>query len=144
MSAILKPAITLSEEGFPVHKLCSQSWRRSATLLSTQPGGTQMLVPADSEPRQSDFAANGWRGPREGEIWYNKNIGSTFREIAAHGKDGFYRGRVARAIVDVLGRMGGVMTEADLGASCPNPMVLFDQPACCLIDLACSQPHHHV
>jgi len=39
---------------------------------------------------------------------------SAFQELATHGKDGFYKGRVAQAIVDVINEHGGVMTLEDL------------------------------
>jgi gamma-glutamyltranspeptidase len=29
--------------------------------------------------------------PLLGEVWYNKNMARTFRELGAHGKDGFYK-----------------------------------------------------
>ena len=34
------------------------------------------------------------------------------RELAAHGKDGFYKGRVGKAIVEVLASMGGVNKQS--------------------------------
>ena len=33
---------------------------------------------------------------------YNKNLAATFREVAEHGKDGYYKGRIAKEIVKVL------------------------------------------
>ena len=38
-----------------------------------------------------------WFGRR-----YNKNLAATFREVAEHGKDGYYKGRIAKEIVKVL------------------------------------------
>ncbi|PIL31654.1 hypothetical protein GSI_06356 [Ganoderma sinense ZZ0214-1] len=42
------------------------------------------------------------------------NLAKTFREVATHGKDGFYKGRVAQAIVDLIRSKGGVMELEDL------------------------------
>ena len=37
-----------------------------------------------------------------------------FQELATHGKKGFYEGRVAQAIVDIVQANGGVITLEDL------------------------------
>ncbi len=42
------------------------------------------------------------------------NLANTFRELAQHGKKGFYDGRVAKSIVETLQSMGGKMTAEDL------------------------------
>lgn len=54
------------------------------------------------------------RAPREGEIMHMPNLAKTFRLLAAHGKDGFYRGEVSKAIVDLIQAEGGLMTADDL------------------------------
>jgi gamma-glutamyltranspeptidase/glutathione hydrolase len=41
-------------------------------------------------------------------------LARTFRELAEHGKKGFYEGRVAQAIVEAIQSHGGVMTLEDL------------------------------
>ena len=38
----------------------------------------------------------------------------SFREIATHGKDGFYKGRIAEEIVKLVKSKGGVMELEDL------------------------------
>jgi hypothetical protein len=83
--------------------------RSAAALMNRMPNGHEMLTPDTSPDATAPF-----RGPYEGEIWYNKNLAATFREVAANGKDGYYKGRIAKEIVKVLGDMGGVMTEEDL------------------------------
>ena len=77
--------------------------------MNRMPNGHEMLTPDTSPDATAPF-----RGPYEGEIWYNKNLAATFCEVAANGKDGYYKGRIAKEIVKVLGDMGGVMTEEDL------------------------------
>jgi len=41
-------------------------------------------------------------------------LAQSFREIAAHGKDGFYKGRIAEEIVKLVKSKGGVMELEDL------------------------------
>ena len=43
-----------------------------------------------------------------------------------HGKDGFYSGRIARAIVDVIQEHGGLLTLDDLR----DHHSTFDDPIC--------------
>ena len=53
-------------------------------------------------------------------------LASTFRALAERGKAGFYSGRVASAVCEVLQAHGGLMTEADLAAHRST----FDSPVC--------------
>jgi len=54
------------------------------------------------------------KAPLPGQIIQLPNLAKTFREVVAHGKDGFYKGRVAQAIVDLIQSKGGVMELDDL------------------------------
>lgn len=54
------------------------------------------------------------RAPFPGEIVTLPNLAKTFREVAIHGKDGFYKGRIAEEIVSLIQSKGGVMTMEDL------------------------------
>jgi gamma-glutamyltranspeptidase/glutathione hydrolase len=56
------------------------------------------------------------RGPHPGEIFRNPTLADTLRRVAEEGKEGFYRGRVARAIVRVVSAHGGVLSEEDLAS----------------------------
>ena len=52
--------------------------------------------------------------PAPGQIFTNHKLAQTFRTLAKEGKDGFYRGRIAQAIVDVHKQAGGTMELEDL------------------------------
>lgn len=54
------------------------------------------------------------RAPRPGEIIKLPNLGQTFRVLGEKGKNGFYEGRIAQAIVDLIKSRGGVMELDDL------------------------------
>lgn len=54
------------------------------------------------------------KAPLPGEVINLPNLARTFREVVMHGKDGFYKGRVAQAIVDLIQSKGGVMELSDL------------------------------
>jgi gamma-glutamyltranspeptidase/glutathione hydrolase len=99
----LAPAIRLAEDGFPVAPLTAHFWARSAeNQLRTAPGGLALTFKGHA--------------PRAGEVFRNPGLARTFRSVAEGGAEAFYRGEIARAIVRVLQRAGGVMTEADLAA----------------------------
>lgn len=54
------------------------------------------------------------RAPRPGEVIKLLNLAKTFRAVVAEGKAGFYKGRIAEAIVELIKSKGGVMELEDL------------------------------
>ena len=54
------------------------------------------------------------RAPREGEVFRNPGLARSYRLIAEQGRDAFYRGEIARAIVDFSDANGGFFTMEDL------------------------------
>ena len=59
-------------------------------------------------------APGGHRAPKPGEIFQNSTLARTFRSLAEHGKAGFYEGRVAEALIEVVQGQGGHLTLEDL------------------------------
>lgn len=110
MSDVLAPATRLADEGFPVSELVAGSWQRQEKLLKTaSPNGHELLVDGDHAPRAS-------------EIFTNKTLARTFGEIAAKGKEGFYKGRIAEEIVKLVKTKGGVLELSDLEAHTSTPV----------------------
>ncbi|CAB4446275.1 unnamed protein product [Rhizophagus irregularis] len=100
---ILKPAIELAENGYPVSEISVWEWGKNEKILQTaSPNGSDMLIDG--------------RAPNVGEIMHMPNLAKTFRELAEKGKDGFYKGRIAEAIVELIQSKGGVMTLEDLAS----------------------------
>jgi gamma-glutamyltranspeptidase/glutathione hydrolase len=54
------------------------------------------------------------RQPRPGQIYRNPDLAKTFRIMQEKGRDGFYKGEVAKAIVARSTALGGTMTLEDL------------------------------
>ncbi|KAJ7357247.1 gamma-glutamyltranspeptidase [Mycena albidolilacea] len=101
VSDVLEPAIRLAEEGVPVSEIHSLSWQKSENLIkNASPNGDEMLLNS--------------KAPLQGQIIKLQNLAQTFREVATHGKDGFYKGRVAQAIVELIQSKGGLMELDDL------------------------------
>lgn len=103
MRDILAPAIELAERGFPVAPITAYFWARGVERqLKNALNGNELMIDG--------------RAPRPGEIFRNPGLARTLRAIADGGKDAYYRGEIARAIVDVVQKSGGVMTLDDLAA----------------------------
>lgn len=113
LSEVLQPAIDLAEQGFPVHSTAAHFWEAGSDKLraSENPHGADMLM--------ADGSA-----PREGDVMEMPMLAQTFRRLAAKGRDGFYRGEVAEAIVAAVRQRGGVLTMEDLAEHCSR----FDDP----------------
>ena len=83
-------------------------WVRSEQKIrDASPNFREMLK---RDKNAEDFV----RAPRPGEIMRNPTLGTTFRTLAKEGKEGFYTGRIGKAIVDVLKQCDGHMELEDL------------------------------
>ena len=101
-SVTLAPAIWYAEHGFPLMEITADLWARSVPLLSEQ---------ANS---RNTFLVGGERAPRAGEIFRNPDLARSLRRIADKGRDGYYQGPTAQAVVDIIHEQGGAMTLDDL------------------------------
>ena len=101
LADVLAPSIRVAEEGFPVTEWVGQVWTRAVTQAG--PDGSIPLT----------YLVNG-RAPRVGEIFRNPDLAWSYRQIAANGRDAFYKGEIARRILDFSAREGGTMTAADM------------------------------
>jgi gamma-glutamyltranspeptidase/glutathione hydrolase len=102
MGTILAPAIWYAENGYPVGEV-------TANLSEGSLGSLQR-----TEEASRVFLVDGERTYRAGEIHRNPDLAETYRLIAEQGRDGFYKGPVADAILSLSDEMGGTMTAADL------------------------------
>ncbi|GAA5985126.1 hypothetical protein JCM11641_006365 [Rhodosporidiobolus odoratus] len=111
----LEPAIRLAEAGVPISEVSSYSWVKNEEVFAKQSPNYRELLIVDPQTGEA-------HGPRPGEIFKNPYLAQTFREVAEKGKAGFYEGRVAEAIVDLIQSQGGVMTLEDLKAHTTTPV----------------------
>jgi gamma-glutamyltranspeptidase/glutathione hydrolase len=98
---VLSPAISYAEEGFPVGEVVGVYWRDSEKRLKAD------------EATAKTYLING-RVPAIGEVFRNRDLAATYREIAAHGRDAFYKGEIARRILATSASHGGTMAADDL------------------------------
>ncbi|SCV70947.1 BQ2448_3709 [Microbotryum intermedium] len=105
----LEPAIRLAEEGVPISSISAHQWSQAYRhLVRASPNSAEMLI--------TDPETNETHPPRAGEIYKNPNLAQTFCELINTGKDGFYKGRIAQAIVDIIKDGDGEMTLDDLSS----------------------------
>ena len=94
-------AINYAENGFPVSELIAYYLNRSSELFKDYPNFKTIWMP------------NG-KTPNKGEIFKNQLLANDYRLIAkTYGKD-FYKGKIAKNIVETVNQQGGYFTLRDL------------------------------
>ena len=99
---LLASAIYYADHGFPVTEQVARMWGHATEKLSAHPYS------------KATFLLDGTRAPKEGDLFRNPDLARTLRRIAEHGRDGFYTGPVADAIVRLSKEEGGFMSTDDL------------------------------
>jgi gamma-glutamyltranspeptidase/glutathione hydrolase len=101
ISDLLAAAIRYADEGFPVSDVIAAHWAELSDKLQAEPSARNTYLP------------NG-RAPEPGEVFRNPDLAASLGRIAAHGRDGFYQGPTADAILAISREEGGTMAAADL------------------------------
>src|SRR5687768_3478914 len=86
LAKALGPAIGFARDGFPVAELMADEWRDNVKQLSSDAATAATFLP-DGKPMQ------------QGDIFSNPRLARTLDVIAKEGRDAFYKGSIARAIV---------------------------------------------
>ncbi|NPE08429.1 MAG: gamma-glutamyltransferase [Asgard group archaeon] len=100
---VLEPAIYYAEKGFPVSELVGSSWHRAVEKLHTHKATAKNYLPKGV-------------APRVGETFYSKDIAKTFKLIAKGGAEEFYKGSIAKKIVEFSEKNNGFFTLEDFAA----------------------------
>lgn len=90
LEEILEPAISLAEDGFPVCEIACLLWKSAEDKLKKQNPDPKLI---------ENMFLFGNAAPNEGDFVTNKPLAKAFRAIAKGGKEGFYQGPVAEAII---------------------------------------------
>src|SRR5688500_16993654 len=93
----LQPAIDYAEHGFPVSERIASDWRLPAALGAVASDPRRCCTQVDPDA-VATWYVNG-RPPTAGQTFRNPGLARTFRLLQARGRDGFYGGEVAQAIV---------------------------------------------
>jgi len=109
LSRVLAPAIDYATNGFPVSERIAHEWELPPALP----------LRACCTKLDPDSVATWYvdgKAPIEGQIFRNPQLGRALALLGKDGRDVFYRGEIARAIVAKSRALGGTMTLADLAA----------------------------
>ncbi len=104
---VLQPAVDYADNGFPVSQRIAVEWRLPPALplrnccTSLDPDSIKAWY-IDGKP------------PAVGQIYRNPDLAKSFRLLQQQGRDAFYKGEIARAIVAKSTALGGSMTLDDL------------------------------
>jgi gamma-glutamyltranspeptidase/glutathione hydrolase len=101
LAQLLAPAIQYARDGFPVPEWDAEYWANSAGALRKNPSTEHV------------FLVDG-RAPQVGEVFRNAELAHSLEQIATGGRDAFYKGDLARKIVDFSQSQGGMMTLEDM------------------------------
>lgn len=103
LQEVLKPAVEMAEEGYPVAPVTAFFWKRGVEKQLQQAlHGEELTITG--------------RAPYSGEIFRNPGLAQTLKAVAERGEEVFYEGEIAEAIVAVVDEAGGCLTQADLAA----------------------------
>ncbi len=101
LHAVIQPAIDLAEKGFEVYPGLAKALTYRQKVLARFPATKKI------------FFKEG-KVLEEGDLLVQTDLAKTLKAIQARGKNGFYKGWVAKAIVEEEKRRGGMIRQADL------------------------------
>jgi len=99
---LLTPSIQYAEKGVPVPEVIAGYWRGIEPNKKSSPDPDLAKV----------YLPNG-KAPRAGEVFKNPALANTYKQIAAGGRDAFYKGEIAERLVAFSGKKGGLFTADD-------------------------------
>jgi gamma-glutamyltranspeptidase / glutathione hydrolase len=101
LAEVLAPTIAFAKAGFPVSEIFADDWTATAADLARNREAARVYLPAG-------------RAPAVGEIFRNPDLADALAQIAKGGRDAFYKGALAKRILDTSARLGGTMVADDL------------------------------
>lgn len=99
---VLEPAARIAEDGFGVTERIAGEWKQYAELLAQDPDTKATYLP-------------GGQPAALYSVYRNPNLAKAFRLMQRDGRDAFYKGDIAKAIVAKSQATGGTFTLVDFG-----------------------------
>ena len=97
---LLAPTIAYAREGVPVPQVIAGAWARGVKRFGDKPGFAEVFLP-------------GGAAPAEGAPFANPALAATLETLARDGRDAFYKGPIAAAIVEYSRAHGGLFQGED-------------------------------
>ena len=104
MTEILQPAIKYAEKGFPVTELIAYYLK----------GAVESYMKRFPNVRET-YTTNG-KIPQKGDIFKNQYLANTYKKIARDGRDGFYKGDIAKITAKFIQEQGGFLSYDDFAS----------------------------
>jgi gamma-glutamyltranspeptidase / glutathione hydrolase len=98
---LLEPAAKLAEQGFAVSERIGHDWIDAAEVLAGDPDSAKTYL-IDGKP------------PKAYALFRNAQLARALRLLQTEGRDAFYTGDIAAAILAKSRALGGTLTAADL------------------------------
>jgi gamma-glutamyltranspeptidase / glutathione hydrolase len=98
---LFTPAIYYAEHGYAVPEIIQEYWKAEEFKLSKTEEGRRVFLP-------------GSKAPELGSKFTNPDVAKPLRLLAEKGRDAFYKGEIAQAIVSTSASFGGSMELEDL------------------------------
>jgi gamma-glutamyltranspeptidase / glutathione hydrolase len=98
---LFQPAIYYATNGFPVTELIAETWRGSMAKLSADWRWRSLFLP-------------GGNAPKTGQVFRNPDLAKALQLVAQGGADAFYRGPIAKAILETSQILEGSLQATDL------------------------------
>lgn len=115
LADLLEPASKLAEEGFPVAPVASHHWKAGLAQIK------RWLTEEEKQEGRVPLTTDGFHAPGAGEIVHNPDLARVLREIGEKGAtEGFYRGAAGAAIVEVVQKHGGLLSQDDMDNHCES------------------------
>ena len=100
LARALRPAIGYARDGYAVSEIIAHQWQAVESVLARDPAAAETFLP-------------GGHAPATGQVFSNPRLAASLERIASEGPDAFYKGAIAKAIVDDLQRRGGLLAMRD-------------------------------
>ena len=97
---LFQPAIYYARNGFPVTEIIYEDWASGEAKLRGDANARKYWLVGD-------------RAPKVGEVFRVPALARAYELIAAGGRDAFYKGPIAQAILKTSKRLGGTLEAAD-------------------------------
>jgi gamma-glutamyltranspeptidase / glutathione hydrolase len=101
MAEDVAPAAALAEKGIAVPETDAENWATYGVPFAKSPGFAHVFLPDG-------------KAPAIGQIFRNPDLAATLRRIGADGRDGFYKGLTAEAILKLSREQHGLLEADDL------------------------------
>ena len=102
LSVVMKPAIDLAKNGFKVYPALALAIKKSAKKLCQFPASKKIFLKSNCAPLKA------------GQLLVQSDLAQTLQTILEQGRDGFYKGEVAKKIIASQKKYHGLMSLRDL------------------------------